>query len=409
MQFGKVRLNYAKVGSPAQFDQLLDTYSKPAPFGSVTLFSVPSTKKNSSLKPENTTSMEAGLAMSFFQNRLGFDVAYYKTNTVNQIIPVAVSAATGYATKVVNAGEIQNQGVELIVNIAPVVTSDFRWDIALNWSRNRNEVLSLYEDATNMQLGRFQGGISINATVGQPFGTIMGTDYVYEGTDASGNSVTYDQPVVNSSGYYLETSTSDQVIGDQNADWNGGMLNTLSFKNWSFSFLFDWQKGGDVFSLDQWYGQGTGVYDNTVFTNDLGNPVRDPVVDNGDGTYAANSGGLILPGVTEDGSPNTVRIEGNNYKQAGWARNPNSRYVFDASYIKLRNISLSYSLPQSVLANSFFHGVSFTLTASNVAILMKNVPYADPEAGLAAGNLQGWQSGVMPTTRNFGFSVNLQF
>jgi TonB-linked SusC/RagA family outer membrane protein len=409
MQFGKVRLNYAKVGSPAQFDQFLDTYSKPAPFGSVTLFSVPSTKKNSSLKPENTTSMEAGLAMSFFQNRLGFDVAYYKTNTVNQIIPVAVSAATGYATKVVNAGEIQNQGVELIVNIAPVVTSDFRWDIALNWSRNRNEVLSLYEDATNMQLGRFQGGISINATVGQPFGTIMGTDYVYEGTDASGNSVTYDQPVVNSSGYYLETSTSDQVIGDQNADWNGGMLNTLSFKNWSFSFLFDWQKGGDVFSLDQWYGQGTGVYDNTVFTNDLGNPVRDPVVDNGDGTYAANSGGLILPGVTEDGSPNTVRIEGNNYKQAGWARNPNSRYVFDASYIKLRNISLSYSLPQSVLANSFFHGVSFTLTASNVAILMKNVPYADPEAGLAAGNLQGWQSGVMPTTRNFGFSVNLQF
>ena len=129
--------------------------------------------------------MEAGLAMSFFQNRLGFDVAYYKTNTVNQIIPVAVSAATGYATKVVNAGEIQNQGVELIVNIAPVVTSDFRWDIALNWSRNRNEVLSLYEDATNMQLGRFQGGISINATVGQPFGTIMGTDYVYEGTDGN--------------------------------------------------------------------------------------------------------------------------------------------------------------------------------------------------------------------------------
>jgi len=400
MQFGKIRLNYAEVGSDAPFASLSDTYAKPSPFGT-TLFSVPSTKNNSELVPERTKSMEVGLAMNFFQNRLGFDFAYYKTNTVDQIMDVAVSTATGYSRKFVNAGEIQNKGVELIINGSPIVTKDFRWDIALNWSRNRNEVMSLYEDVKNMQLGRFQGGVSINATVGQPFGTIMGTDYVYEVTDAAGNvTATYDEPIVKANGYYEVTGTSDNVIGDQNADWNGGLLNTLTYKSWSFGFLFDWQKGGDVFSLDQWYGQGTGLYDDTDYINDLGNPVRNTI---------ANGGGLIQPGVKADGTPNDVRIEGNNYKAQGWARNPNARYIYDASYIKLRNITLSYSMPQAMLSKVFLTGVTFSLTASNVAILMKNVPYADPEAGLGAGNLQGWQSGVMPTTRNFGFSVNLQF
>jgi len=400
-QFGKVRLNYAEVGSDAPFASLVDTYSKPAPFGT-TLFSIPSTKANNLLVPERTKSLEGGLAMTFFQNRLGFDFAMYKTNTENQIMDVAVSTATGYSRKWVNAGEIQNKGVEIILTGSPVVMKNFRWDLALNWSKNTNEVVSLYEDVDNMQLGRFQGGVSINATVGQPIGTIMGTDYVYEVKDAAGNvTATYDQPIVDEgTGYYLKTGTSDNVIGDQNADWNGGLLNTLTYKNWAFSFLFDWQKGGDVFSLDQWYGQGTGLYDDTDYINDLGNPVRNSI---------ANGGGLILPGVKADGTPNDIRIEGNNYKAAGWARSPNARYVYDASYIKLRNITLSYSMPQSILGKSFIKGVTFNVTASNVAILMKNVPYADPEAGLGAGNMQGWQSGVMPTTRNFGFSVNLQF
>ena len=401
MQFGKIRLNYAEVGSDAPFASLVDTYAKPTPMGTTTLFSVPNTKNNSQLVPERTKSMEAGLAMNFFQNRLGFDFAYYKTNTVDQIMDVAVSTATGYSRKFVNAGEIQNQGVELIINGSPVVTKDFRWDVALNWSRNRNEVISLYEDVTNMQLGRFQGGVTINATVGQPFGTIMGTDYVYEVKDAAGNvTATYDEPIVKDNGYYEVTGTSDNVIGDQNADWTGGLLNTLTYKSWSFGFLFDWQKGGDVFSLDQWYGQGTGLYDDTDYINDLGNPVRNTIAD---------GGGLIQPGVKADGTPNDVRIEGGNYKAQGWARNANARYVYDASYIKLRNITLSYSMPQAMLSKVFLTGVTFSLTASNVAILMKNVPYADPEAGLGAGNMQGWQSGVMPTTRNFGFSVNLQF
>ncbi len=316
-------------------------------------------------------------------------------------MPVSVSSATGFTTKFVNAGEIQNQGVELIISGTPVVNKNFRWDIALNWSRNRNEVISLFEGVDNMRLGRFQGGVSINAKVGQPYRTILGTDYVYEVKDADGNvTATYDDPIVGDNGYYLKTGTSDNVIGDQNADWNGGMLNTLTYKSWSFNFLIDWQKGGDVFSLDQWYGQGTGLYDDTDYTNDLGNPVRNTIDD---------GGGLILDGVKADGTPNDVRISGDRYTAFGWARNPNARYVYDASYIKLPNITLSYSMPSQMLSKVFLSGVTFSLTASNVAILFKNLPYADPEAGLGAGNMQGWQSGVMPTTRNFGFSVNLQF
>ena len=397
MQFGKLRVNYAEVGSDAPFASIVDTYAKPSPFGDVTLFSLPNTKNNKDLVPERTKSIEGGLAMNFFMNRLGFDLALYKTNTVNQIMPVEVSKATGYSFKFVNAGEIENKGVELIINGSPVVTKDLRWDVSLNWSRNRNEVLSLYEGTENFQLGNFQGGVTINATVGQPYGTILGTDYVYT-DEASGN--TYDEPIVMESGQYLRTTTSDNVIGDQNPDWNGGLLNRLTYKSWSFSFLIDWQKGGDIFSLDQWYGQGTGMYANTVGNNDLGNPKRNSL-DNG--------GGIINPGVKADGTPNDVRIAGDRYTAYGWARNPNARYVYDASYVKLRNITLSYTMPQSTLGKSFIKGVTFTLTASNVAILHKNLPDADPEGGLGAGNMQGWQSGVMPTTRNFGFSVNLQF
>ena len=404
MQFGKVRINYAEVGNDAPFASLIDTYTKPTPF-SATLFSVNSEKKNDALVPERTKSLEGGLAMNFFMNRLGIDLALYDTKSVDQILPVAVSDATGYSTKFVNAGEIQNKGVELIISGSPVVTKDLRWDIQLNWSRNRNEVISLFEGVENLRLGRFQGGISINARVGQPYGTILGTDYVYDIYDADGNvTAHYDEPIVEQegglAGHYRKTTTSDNVIGDQNADWNGGLLNTLTYKNWRFSFLFDWQKGGDVFSLDQWYGQGTGLYENTAGTNDLGNPVRNTL---------ENGGGLINSGVTPDGTPNEIRIAGDRYTAQGWARSPNARYVYDASYIKLRNITLSYTMPQSILAKSFIRGVTFSLTASNVAILMKNLPDADPEGGIGAGNMQGWQSGVMPSTRTFGFSVNLQF
>lgn len=396
LSFGKFRVNYAEVGNDAPFASVNDVYAKPNPFGTSTLFSIPNTKNNATLKPERTKSLEAGIEAMFKDSRLGFDFAVYKNNTVDQILPVSVSMSTGYSTKYVNSGEIENKGIELSLFGTPIKTKDFKWDIILNWAKNKNTVLSLYEGVDNLQLGSFQGGISINATVGQPYGTIQGTDYVYD--DATGKKV------INSTGYhdgyYKISSTSDNVIGDINPDWNSGLTNRFSYKDWSFSFLLDYQKGGSVFSLDQWYGQGTGLYANTVFTNDLGNPVRNTLAD---------GGGVILDGVKEDGTPNDQRVRGDNYALFGWARNPNSMFVYDASYLKLREVVLSYRLPKSMIGDSFIKGATFSFVGSNLWIIFKNLPDADPESGVSSGNLQGWQSGVLPTTRNFGININLQF
>ncbi len=395
--FGKVRANFAQVGNDAPFASIFDTYAKPSPFGSTTLFSVPNTKNNANLKPERTNNIELGLEMMFKDNRIGFDFALYKKNTIDQILPVSVSTATGYSTKYVNSGEIENKGIELSLFAKPIKTDNFVWDVTLNWSKNVNEVISLYEDNKNLVLGSFQGGVTINATVGQPYGTIQGTDFVID--TASGRPIVYSSG--SKKGYYKVSSTSDNVIGNINPDWNAGLNNRFTYKSWAFSFLLDYQHGGDIFSLDQWYGQATGLYASTVFTNDLGNPVRNTI---------ANGGGIILDGVRDDTrGENDNRIAGDNYKAFGYARNPNSLFIYDASYLKLREVVLTYTLPKTMFDKSFFKSASVSFVGSNLWIIMKNLPDADPEAGLGSGNLQGWQSGVLPTTRNFGLNINLQF
>lgn len=410
MDLGKLRVGYAEVGNDAPFASVNDAYRQFVSFSTGSgnpspLFSVPNTKNNPNLEPERTTSLEAGLELGMINNRLRLDFSVYKDNTVDQIIPTAVSYATGYSFKFVNAGEVQNQGVEIQLTGSPVATENARWDITLNWSRNRNEVISLAPGLENLQLASLQGGVTINARVGEPYGTIQGTDYVYHENG---------QRTIGANGYYLQSATSDIVLGNVNPDWIGGINNRFSYKGWAFSFLFDFQQGGSVFSLDQYYGLATGLYEETDFINDLGNPVRDPVVftdpDLGhEGGYEPNSGGLVLEGVTEEGAQNTIRVEGGDYRVFGYARNPNSAFVYDASYVKLREVTLTYSIPSRVLENSFIRGASFSLFGSNLWIVSKDLPHADPEAGHTSGNVQGWQSGVMPTTRNVGFSVNLQF
>jgi TonB-linked SusC/RagA family outer membrane protein len=399
LDLGKLRVNYAEVGNDAPWAVINDTYNPVAPFNGIPMVSVAITKNNPDLLPERTKSLEAGLELSMFKNRVGLDLAVYKSNTINQIQPLAVSSATGYVSKYVNAGEIQNKGIEVSLMLTPVRVSDFSWDITLNFARNLNEVISLQEGITNLQLGSLQGGVTINARVGEPYGTIQGTDYVY----LNGKRV------IQSTGYYAISTTSDNVIGNVNPDWTGGILNSFSFKGVRLSALVDVQKGGDIFSLDMWYGLATGLYPETDFLNDLGNPVRDPVYGDAATGGDSNSGGLVLDGVLADGSVNKRRVTGGNYRLFGYARNPNSGYVYDASYVKLREVSLSYDLPRTLMAKTFIYGASIGFVGSNLWIIHKNLPYADPEASQSAGNIQGWQSGVMPTTRNFGFNVKIQF
>lgn len=405
MELGKLRVGYAEVGNDAAWGSILDTYRQFPSFGTAPLFSVPPVKNNPELESERTKSIEAGLELSMFDTRLRLDLSLYKDNTINQIIPVAVSPVTGYASKFVNAGEIQNQGIEVQLGIAPIMNDNFRWDITLNWAKNENEVVSLEEGIENLQLAALQGGVTINARVGEPYGTIQGTDYVYHENG---------QRTIDANGYYVRSATSDKIIGNINPEWIGGINNRFSYKGWSFSFLIDMQEGGSVFSLDQWYGMATGLYEETDFTNELGNPVRDPLVYNDpevgwQSGFAPTSGGVLLEGVTAEGNPNTRRVAGDDYRVFGYSRNPNSAFVFEANYIKLREVALSYAIPSKVLGNSFIKGATFSLYGNNLYIFDKDLKHADPEASQSAGNVQGWQSGVMPTTRNVGFSVNLQF
>jgi hypothetical protein len=350
--------------------------------------------------------MEAGIEMSMFQNRLRFDVAVYNTTSVDQIMPVTVSYATGYYDRIYNAGDMENKGIEATLGFTPVKTSAFQWDLTLNWTMNKNEVVKLYGDIKNLQLDNgLQGGVSVNARVGEPYGTIQGSDFVYHENG---------QPIIRSNGYYLLSSTSDIVIGYMTPDWTGGINNAFSYKNLSLSFLVDVQQGGDLFSVDLWYGLGTGLYKETVGNNELGNPKRDPIVYNDPSVgfasgYASNTGGILLSGVLEDGTPNTRRINGNNYAAYGWARNPNSRYIYDASFVKLRELVLTYTLPSTLMEKTFIQGASVSFIGSNLWIIHKNLPHADPEAGQSSGNIQGWQSGVMPSVRNFGLGLNLSF
>lgn len=394
LQLGKLRINYAEVGNSAPSRSILDTYDGVAPFRGSTMASVNPTKNNADLLPEKTKSMEAGLEMRMFQSRLGLDFALYKTNTINQLMPVDVSFTTGYQRTWVNAGEIENKGIELAAFVTPVRSLDFSWDISVNWSKNVNQVVSLFTDEAgnevqNLVLGDLQA-VKINARVGEPYGTITGRDYVYHENG---------EPIVSSAGEYERTATSDQVLGTVNPDWIGGINNSFRYKGLSLSFLIDWQQGGSIFSLDNWYGIGTGLYEETAGNNDLGNPQRDPV-DEG--------GGIILPGVLEDGTPNDIRIESDIFAE-GWVSSPHARFVYDATYIKLRELVLTYDLPRELMNKTPLYGASISFVGSNLWIIKKDLPHADPEASQGAGNIQGWQSGVMPTTRNFGFSLNLQF
>jgi len=412
LSLGKVRLNFAEVGSSAPALSVKDTYLANAPFSGNPLVTVPNTKQNSNLKPERQRALEGGLEMSFLKNRVGFDLAVYKNNTFDQLMPVSISYATGFSSKWVNAGEIQNKGIELALTGTPVKSKDFSWDIRVNWAKNRNEVMSLYTDetgnqVTNLLIASLGGGVSINATVGQPYGTIKGSDYQYHENGGK---------LINpANGRYYKSSTNDIVIGDVNPDWTGGINNTFKYKNITCSFLVDMQKGGDIFSLDLWYGMGTGLYAETAALNDLGNNMRDAIVWNDvtkktkEGGYKSTSGGVIEPGVLADGSANWVRRSQESYSAIGWAADPNARFVYDASYVKLRELTITYDLPKSLISKLYLSNASIGFVGSNLWIISKNLPHADPEASQSSGNIQGWQSGVMPATKNLGFTVNLQF
>ena len=384
LSFAKVRANYAEVGSSTGPYQLENTYTARGLFNGVGLVSLPTVLKYRDLKPEIAKETEFGIEAEFLKGRVGFDLAVYQTKTYNQIINLPISSSSGYSYKVFNAGRIDNKGVELQLKGSPVRTNDFGWDVTVNWSKNQNEVVEILEGANVLQLARYQGGVSLNAEVGSAYGVLYGTDYVY-----TNGQKTIDP----NTGRYLRTSESNKNIGNITPDWIGGVRNQFKYKNYSFGFLVDMQKGGDVFSTDMNYGLATGLYAETAV-----------------GDY--RTAGVVHQGVNPNGNVNTkATISPQNYGNVdGYRRMPNARFVYDASYVKLREANITYTLPQSLLKNSFINEAKISVVGRNLWIIHKNLPYADPETRQGGGvAYKGNSIGTLPTTRDIGVNVTLKF
>lgn len=382
LSFLKIRGNYAEVGSSTQNYRLQNTYRVRGGFDGSGLVNQSYFLANPNLKPQRSKETEFGLEGQFFKNRLGFDVAIYKTKTLDQIINLPVSSSTGYRTFLVNAGQIDNKGVEVQLNGTPFKTDNFRWDIDVNWSKNENKVVELYKDAQNYLLASYQGGVSLNARVGEAFGALVGSDYVYLNGERVVNPTT---------GRYL--TNPNQVIGNITPDWIGGVRNSFNYKGISLSFLIDVKHGGDVFSTDMYYGLATGLYEETAV-----------------GDY--RTVGVVNPGVNPNGQVNTTpTTAASSFGNVdGYRRMPNKRFIYDASYVKLREASIGYTLPKSLLANTSIQDAKISIVGRNLWIIHKNLPYADPEVGTGNGLAsKGNSIGVLPTTRDFGINVTFKF
>jgi len=411
LSYGKLRANYAEVGGDAPVYSTTNTYTAGTPFNNQTLFTYTSTNNNPDLRPERNKTYEIGAELAFLNNRLGLDVTYYHSRLSGQIMPITPSTASGFSLFYVNGGTIQNQGVELTLNAAPVRTRDFSWNIVLNWSKNDNKVISLYGGQPSYTIASYQNGIQLVAEAGKSYGILRGSDYQY--LDG--------QRLIDANGYPILATNTKSDIGNINPDWLGSISNTLTYKRFSFNFLIDVKKGGDVYSLDQDYGSWSGVYPSTAGKNALGNPVRSPL---------SQGGGVILQGVTQDGKANTkpvdaydINVDGSAFPFSSVNSLAARSYVYDAGYIKLRELSLGYSLPATVFGRqNVIKGIDLSLSGRNLWIIHKNLPYADPEQGAASTTPNsstpivynpnasiGYQTGVYPSVRTLAFNVKLKF
>jgi len=402
LAYGKLRANYAAVGNDAPYFSLQNTYVSTAPFNGQTIFNSPITNNNPNLVPEMNHTYEIGAELSFLKNRIGLDVTYYHAQSINQITPIPVSTASGYSRFFVNGGTIQNQGVEISLNLTPVKLPDFSWDMTINWAMNKSKVISLYQNQPSFIISSYQNSVQLVAEKGQPYGVIRGTDFKY----LNG------KPLVDSAGYYVKQPNALSDIGNISPDWIGGINNSFRYKSFSLSFLIDVKKGGDIYSLDLDYGASAGLTPHTAGYNKNGKPVRSPLAD---------GGGYLMEGVTADGKPNTKLVDASDINTKKFPFSSDNQevarqYIFDAGYVKLREVAITWSVPANTVNKlHFVKGIDLSLTGRNLWIIHKNLPYADPEQGVPASGSyganasMGFQSGSYPVFRTFGFNVKARF
>ena len=419
----KIRGGWSQVGADANPYQLATVFTSETAFNGNPLQSSSTIGMNSNLKPENTSSIEAGFEAAFWDNRLYLDFTYYKTDSRNQILKLATTAASGYTSQVRNAGHIRNRGYEIQLGAVPIQTSKgFRWNLDLNYGANSSKVVKLDDEGLITSYRLYSSGIQILASVGEAYGTLFGTSYV---RDANGNVV------VDANGL-PKISTTNKTLGKFTPDWTGGISNTFSYRSLSLSFLIDASVGGSIFSNTNKTGKYTGVLANTLsgrdaehgglwyYTDAMGNNVRlseSPSYSvSSDGLYYAQvngqstrvyQDGIMVEGVTESGSKNEEVVSAEKYYHRIYSIAEAN--VYDASYVKLREVALSYRLPRLWTQKLHLQEASVTLTGRNLWTIYKSVPNIDPESALTTGNAQGVEAYSLPTTRSFGVNLSVKF
>ncbi|MGC6413881.1 MAG: SusC/RagA family TonB-linked outer membrane protein [Bacteroidia bacterium] len=236
LNFGKVRANYAQVGNDLDPYNVFEYYNIGASFGGASAASNPSALNNTDLKAETTTEQEVGIEFQLFDRRLGFDLSLYNRTTDELLTPLDVSNASGFSSVWLNGGSVENKGVEIFMNATPIRTEDFTWDIKVNFAQNKSKVLSLAEGLEFLQQASVQGGVTIGARVGEPYGVIRGKDFIYHNNGGKEIYTAADAPSSSWIGVYKRTTASNNIIGDINPDWTGGVKNSFRYKNLDLSF-----------------------------------------------------------------------------------------------------------------------------------------------------------------------------
>ncbi|WP_234733121.1 SusC/RagA family TonB-linked outer membrane protein [Tellurirhabdus bombi] len=407
ISMGKVRASYAKIGKDAAPYSTVTGYSAYTnlPAGT-TGFTRGALLGDPNLRPEFTDTYEGGLEMSFLENRLGLDLTYYHSISKDQIIRVDVTSSTGYVVAAINSGSMRNKGLELILRATPIRRGKFNWDVNLNFSANRNKILSLRDGLTEInyasQFGYSSSTVSMKLIPGYAYGNLYGRGYQrYYANPSENTSVELDRsrPIVIGANGFPVISTAQKLLGNSQPDWIGGITNTLSYGNFSVTALVDARIGQDRYNQLGNFFSAFGIAKYTEDRNDT----------------------KVFEGVLADGSPNTKAVwlgqgvgpDGVNYGN-GFYRNVHrgvsENFIEDASWVRLRSVGVSYSLPTSLLKNSFIKNVRMSLTGNNLALWTKYTGY-DPETSSSnsGSNVDGFSGFTYPAVRSFLFSLNVGF
>ncbi|MCD2423947.1 SusC/RagA family TonB-linked outer membrane protein [Niabella pedocola] len=429
LSFGKLKVSYAETGSdtdPYSIYNLLESNT----YNGVLASSLPSNVKSLDIKPARNKSFQVGLNLAFLQNRITLDVTSYWSKSFNQILNNPLPVSSGYSAITINTGSLGNNGIEVILNATPVKTNNFSWNIGINAANGRTKVLALQEGINELQLGSYFGtaGVFEKVKVGEYYGTIYGKDYRYHNgekivkraTGPNGSPATF---TVNGKTYYAGTLwelTSDVVpIGNSQPLVTGGITNTFRYKNFSLYVLTDAKIGGDTYFGSYEAGMGSGTLKGTLKErNGGGLPLVYP--DGSTANTGVNFGGVFatydVQGNVVSTTPNTDVVHylwyyAGTYSAWNHIGIPRSEGVFKNSWMKLRELSLSYQVPSHIIKSTkVLQNLNLSVYGRDLFYIFTTIPKGlNPEGVNGIGNIQGIEYSSMPKTRSFGFTIRTAF